>query len=159
MYSNVVVYLISHMLYILSTSESIIWMGEFGDHCVMHVSNIFRRLLDKNSNNYSSPDYVNTLVMVKYCRTLREPETFLNIVFACEFHFLQIVECVYWTEPKATCRPLKNQPNAYNMYTHLLKSCLLAYTFPSASFLGAGHFCRYGFHIINKKSIIQCETL
>ncbi len=37
------------------------------------------------------------------------------------------VECVNWTEPKATCRQCKNQPNAYNMYTDLegiLSACL-----------------------------------
>jgi hypothetical protein len=37
------------------------------------------------------------------------------------------VECVYWTEPKMTCRQCKNQPNAYNMYTNLeeiLSACL-----------------------------------
>ncbi len=37
------------------------------------------------------------------------------------------VECVYWTEPKATCRQCKNPPNAYKMYTDLegiLSVCL-----------------------------------
>jgi hypothetical protein len=37
------------------------------------------------------------------------------------------VECVYCTEPKATCRPYRNQPNAYIMYTDLdgiLSACL-----------------------------------
>ncbi len=40
---------------------------------------------------------------------------------------MKTVECVYWTEPKATCRQYKNQPNAYNMYTYLegiLSACL-----------------------------------
>ncbi len=38
------------------------------------------------------------------------------------------VECVYWTEPKATCRQCKTPPTAYNMYTSLegiLSACLL----------------------------------
>ncbi len=42
---------------------------------------------------------------------------------SCEY----TVECVYWTEPKATSRQCKNQPNAYNMYTDLegiLSACL-----------------------------------
>jgi hypothetical protein len=41
--------------------------------------------------------------------------------------FVLYVECVYWTEPKATCRPYKSRPNAYDMYTDLeeiLSACL-----------------------------------
>ncbi len=52
------------------------------------------------------------------------------------------VESVYWTEPKATCRPKKYQPNAYNMYIDWSKSVCL-YTFMSASLPGVVCFCRY----------------
>jgi hypothetical protein len=58
-----------------------------------------------------------------------------------------IVECAYWTEPKATCRQCKNQPNAYNMYTDLegiLSACLYLHVrIP----LGVVNFCRY-FHTL-----------
>jgi hypothetical protein len=59
------------------------------------------------------------------------------------------VECVYWTEPKATCRQWKNQPNAFNMNTDLeeiLSACLYLH----ASFYpGVVNFCRYVFSLIN----------
>ncbi len=35
---------------------------------------------------------------------------------------VQHVECVYCTEPKATCCKCKNQPNAYNKCTHWKES-------------------------------------
>ncbi len=46
------------------------------------------------------------------------------------------VECVFWTEPKATCRLQKNQPNA-----HRLEGIyVFIYPFTSDSFLGGGTF-------------------
>ncbi len=52
------------------------------------------------------------------------------------------VECVYCTEPKATCRQCKNQPNAYNMYTDfegILSACLYLHV---SFYSGVVHFCR-----------------
>jgi hypothetical protein len=59
------------------------------------------------------------------------------------------VECVYWTEPKATCRQCKNQPNAYNMYTDL-EGILSACFYLQVSFYpGVVNICRYLFpHIV-----------
>jgi hypothetical protein len=48
--------------------------------------------------------------------------------------FVMPVECVCWTEPKATCRQCKNQPNAYNMYTD--SEGIRVYIFTSAFILG-----------------------
>ncbi len=61
------------------------------------------------------------------------------------FNWGQSVECVYCTEPKATCRQCKNQPNAYNMYTDLegiLSACLYLHVSLSS---GVVYFCRYAF--------------
>jgi hypothetical protein len=52
------------------------------------------------------------------------------------------VECVYCTEPKATCRQCKNQPNAYNMYTDLegiRSACLYLHV---SFYSGVVYFCR-----------------
>jgi hypothetical protein len=57
------------------------------------------------------------------------------------------VECLYCTEPKATCRQCKYQPNAYNMYTDLegiLSACLYLHI---SFYSGVVHFCRYAFSI------------
>jgi hypothetical protein len=65
------------------------------------------------------------------------------------FSYIVTVECVYWTEPKATCRQCKNQPNAYNMYTDLegiLSACLHLYV---SFHPGVVSFCRYVFSHIN----------
>ncbi len=59
------------------------------------------------------------------------------------------VECVYCTEPKATCRQCKNQPNAYNMYTDLegiLSACLYLHV---SFYSGVVYFCRYAFSMGN----------
>jgi hypothetical protein len=67
----------------------------------------------------------------------------------------QTVECVYWTEPKATCRQCKNQPNAYNMYTDLegiLSACLHLYV---SFYFGMVHFCRYVFLLINAFTTVE----
>ncbi len=61
------------------------------------------------------------------------------------------VECVYWTEPKATCCQCKTQPNAYNMYTNLeeiLSACLHLHV---SFYSGVVNFCRNVFSHINKK--------
>ncbi len=58
---------------------------------------------------------------------------------------VKTVECVYCTEPKATCRQCKNQPNAYNMYTDLegiLSACLYLHV---SIYPGVVNFCRYVF--------------
>jgi hypothetical protein len=61
----------------------------------------------------------------------------------CVCPSVQCVECVYWTEPKATCRQCINPPIAYNMYTDLeriLSACLyLCVSF----YYGVVNFCRY----------------
>jgi hypothetical protein len=56
----------------------------------------------------------------------------------------KFVECVYCTEPKATCRQCKNQPNAYNMYTDLegMSACLYLHV---SFYSGVVYFCRYVF--------------
>ncbi len=72
------------------------------------------------------------------CRNLKP-----NAPIVCLRKYIVTVESVYWTEPKATCRQCKNQPNAYNMYTDLegiLSACLyLCVSFYS----GVVNFCRY----------------
>jgi hypothetical protein len=65
------------------------------------------------------------------------------------------VECVYWTEPKATCRQCKNQPNAYNMYTDL-EGILSGFLYLHVSFnSGVVHFCRYILAIL----ALLCNTI
>ncbi len=70
-------------------------------------------------------------------------------------HFTCWMCTVYCTEPKATCRQCKNQPNAYNMYTDLegiLSACLyLHVSFNS----GVVHFCRYILAIL----ALLCNTI
>ncbi len=76
------------------------------------LSNLLLRLLQQH-------------VSVKKC-SQRKLETIFIRAFAVPkmsfflrnlFVSILSVECVYLTEPKATCRPEKIQPNAYNMYT------------------------------------------
>jgi hypothetical protein len=60
------------------------------------------------------------------------------------------VECVYWTEPKATYRQCKIQPNAYNMYIDLeriLSVCLYLHV---SFYPGMVNFCRYIFYIFHR---------
>jgi hypothetical protein len=65
-----------------------------------------------------------------------------NHEYARVFSKVKPVECVYWTEPQATCRPYKSDPNAYNMYLdfkEILSACLcICVSFSS----GVVHFCR-----------------
>jgi hypothetical protein len=62
-----------------------------------------------------------------------------------------LVECVYWTEPKATCRQCKNQPNAYNMYTNLEEILSVCLHLHVSFYPGVVNFCRKVFSHINKK--------
>jgi hypothetical protein len=62
---------------------------------------------------------------------------------ACLEYCVQLVECVYWTEPKATSRQCKNQPNAYNMYTNvegILSDCLYLHL---SFYPMVVNFCKY----------------
>jgi hypothetical protein len=80
----------------------------------------------------------NSLQKFEYIRPSHNPS---EHIYKCE----PAVECVYCTEPKATCRQCKNQPNAYNMFTDLegiLSACLhLNLIF----YPGVVNFCRYVF--------------
>ncbi len=87
-----------------------------------------------NSTSYSSTvvHCVQSLRISRYVYStksvLSKPlSRYLLLVTSRVDFFVLYVECVYWTEPKATCRPYKSRPNAYNMYTDLeeiLCACL-----------------------------------
>ncbi len=69
----------------------------------------------------------------------------MSSLYLANVYCISTVECVYCTEPKATCRQCKNQPNAYNMYTDLegiLSACLHLHL---SVYPGVVNFCRYVF--------------
>jgi hypothetical protein len=96
------------------------------------------------------PFFILTLILlISFPPVLTQSLYYLKSVQRYEYKELRNggwgVECVYWTEPKTTCRPHENQPNAYNMFTVWKETCLLVCAFAPASLQGVAGLWRFVF--------------